>query len=378
MATLEQMIEIAGSIENAEVIARELIERYGDAYLLDLELLLSTQGRHQEAAEINGMALSANPNDCRALYNRGWDLLRNGDLLDGYRHLRHGRLIGVYAKPDIRTNRPVWDGESDIDGKTILFHCESGLGDEIIQVRFVRELIECGAKVVIGCSASLMSIFSRIQGVSAVVDKEVSGAVYHDYWIPSMNAVDIIGITYETLSGKPYLTAMPEYVEKWSKIINPRGYIRQLNIGIRWAGNVCYEKELYRTLPVYDLIEAVHLPGVDIYSLQRDDNRVDLPPYVVDLADQLDTWEDTAGAMMNLDLVISGCTSVPHMSAALGVPTWVIISTSPYYQWALPGDRTPWYDTARIFRQEKFQDWTAPLQAVRKALLRETQCRVRT
>lgn len=365
MASLEQMLSVAGTIERAEIIARDLIEKHGPSYLLDLELLCSTQGRHKEAEELNRKALKENPDDHRALYNKGWDLIRNGDLLEGYRHLRYGRQIGVYAKPDIKTDKPIWNGKDSVYGKTVLFHCECGLGDEIIHIRFVRDLVDLGANVVVGCSAHLMSVFSRVSGVSAVVDKDISGRVYHDYWVPSMNAVDIIGVTYDTIKGVPYLFANPEHIAMWKTHITPSDNIK---VGIRWAGNICYEQELFRTIPAMELVDACTMPGVDLYSLQRDDNRITLPGHVKDLGDMLETWEDTAGAMANLDLVISSCTSIPHFSAALGRPTWVVVSTAPYYQWALPGDKTPWYNSVTLFRQEKFQDWSKPLNDVTKAL----------
>lgn len=372
MATLKEMVDIAGSIEKAEEMARGFIDQYGESFLLDLELLLSIQGRDEEAKAVNRRILKNNPNDHRALFNKAWDLLREGHLIEGYQHLEAGRTIGVYAKPDIRTNQPRWDGKAPIGGKTVLFHCECGLGDEIMQVRFVRELIARGARVIVGCSSSLMTVFNRLPGIQAVVDKEASGAVHHDYWIPSMNAVNSIGVTYETLSGKPYLTPDPKYVEKWRKMLPAKA----LKVGIRWAGNICYEQELFRTLPAMDLIRAVDIPGVQLYSLQRDDDRIELPENVIDLADFMNTWEDTAGIMANLDLVISSCTSVPHFAGALGIPTWVVVAVANYYSWALPKPEggTPWYDTVTVFRQKTFQDWSAPLAEV-STKLQELICR---
>jgi hypothetical protein len=360
------MIEIAGSIEKAEIMARDLIDQHGDYFLLDLELLLSIQGKDKEAKAINKRIIDKNPNDYRAIFNSAWDLLKEGDLIGGYKALESGRKIGVYAKPDINTTKPQWNGVENIKNKTILFHCECGLGDEIMQVRFVKELKNLGANVVVGCNKSLMSIFNRIPEISAVVDKEVSGSVYHDYWVPSMNAVDIIGIDYNHLSGSPYLTADPRYIKKWSKLIKSDKF----KIGIRWAGNICYEQELFRTIPADKLIEATTFDNIQLYSLQRDDDRINLPNHVIDLGDFMNTWEDTAGIMKNLDLIISSCTSIPHFAGALGVQTWVVIAVANYYSWALlkTDYGTPWYDTVKIFKQKKFQDWDYPLNKINERL----------
>ena len=367
MATLKEILRISGDLETAENIAVNLIATQGNQYLLDLELILSAQGRPDEAYEVSKKAIEVDPMDHRAAFNHAWHMIRQGDLLNGYRQLRRGRFAGIYAKPYIDTDKSVWDGQEDISGKTVLFHCECGLGDEIIQVRFVKNLIEKDAKVIIGCSDSLMSVFNRIDGVSAVVDKNYSGRVQFDYWIPSMNAVDIIGIGYEALSNTPYLTADPYYVEKWNQIIPDTD---KLKVGIRWAGNACYEEELWRTIPPNDLINTVTMPWVEIYSLQRDDNMIDLPSHVTDLSSELISWEDTAAAMKNLDIMISSCTSIPHMSGALGVKTWVIVPTLAYYMWSYPGDGTPWYESVKVFRQKNFREWTDPLIEVRENLKR--------
>lgn len=365
MATIEEMLSLCGTLENAENTAKTLIAQYGDRYKMDLALLYAAQGKTADADLLIDEVLQTQPNNERALFNKAWTILRDGDLTEGYRMLRAGRKVGVYAKPDIKTTKPEWNGKDCIMGKTVLFHCECGLGDEIIHVRFVKEVLERGAKVIIGCSKPLIPIFNRIPGVSAVVDKEFDTAVYHDYWMPSMNAVDTLGISYQTLSGAPYLTARPEYVEKWSRFFKGD----EFKIGIRWAGNVRYENELFRTIPARELIDAVSMPGVKVYSLQRDDDRIDLPDHVTDLGDMMPTWEDTAGIMKNLDLVISACTSVPHFAGGLGVPTWVIVPLLTYYQWAVPGYFTPWYDSVTVYRQQRFEEWREPLGEVSRAMM---------
>jgi len=364
MATIAEMLAKAGTIENAEKMARFLSDD-DPKYLMDLEVLLSTQGKFDEAWEVSNQATELFPDDNRIAFNRGWLILQKGDLLEGFTQIERGRAEGIYGKPYIQTTQPLWDGKKDIAGKTILFQCEAGLGDEIINVRFVKFLISKEAKVVIGCSAGLMSVFNRIDGIAAVVNRDVSVAVYHDYWMPSMSSISILGLTFKTLSGKPYLSADDQYIKKWRNIIKDNG---KLKVGIRWAGNIVYEQELWRTLPIVELIDAVDMPGVEIYSLQRDDDTVDLSEHITDLGPFLHSWEDTGAAISLLDLVISSCTSVPHFSAAIGQKTWAVIPVLGYYPWVSTGAKTPWYDSLRLFRQVRFQDWTEPLKKVNTEL----------
>lgn len=361
MATLAEMLLVSGNIQNAEHIAR-LLCNDDSKYLLDLQLILSVQGKIQEAWEVSCKAIKLYPDDHRVAFNRGWLEMHHGNLLEGFTLLEQGRVVSLYGKPHIQSSKPIWNGKVDIAGKTILFHCECGLGDEIIFVRFVKMLINKGAKVIIGCSTDLMSVFNRIEGVSAVVNKETDVGVYHDYWMPSMSSVKLLHLT--EISGNPYLTPDNNYVKKWANIIYDNG---KLKVGIRWAGNTRYEEELWRTVPYAELLEAVNLPNIQLYSLQKE-STINLPANVIDLQNKLITWEDTIAAMKCLDLIITSCTSIPHMAGAIGAKTWVIVPMLNYYTWAMPGNKTPWYNSATLFRQQTFQDWIVPLKKIKQAL----------
>ena len=115
------------------------------------------------------------------------------------------------------------------------------------------------------------------------------------------------------------------------------------------------------------LISLHEIPGVTLYSLQRDQDLIANLPFQ-DLKDDMQSWEDTASIVAGLDLVITSCTSVAHLSAALGVETWIIVPVLPYYLWAVPGNKSAWYDSVKLFRQTKYGDWSEPLNAVRYAL----------
>jgi hypothetical protein len=139
-------------------------------------------------------------------------------------------------------------------------------------------------------------------------------------------------------------------------------------VGIRWAGNPKFEHEQHRKFDPQPLIDLHKLDGITLYSLQRDDNLIDGLPFA-DLRDQMKTFEDTASIIKGLNLVITSCTSIAHLSAALGVKTWVIVPIMPYYAWAEPKDTSVWYDSVRLFRQQKYGDWSHPLEEVKSALI---------
>ena len=173
-----------------------------------------------------------------------------------------------------------------------------------------------------------------------------------------MSGPHLCNATYENLSGKPYLKTSP------TKLFGSKG---GLKVGIRWAGNPQFEHEQHRKFDPTPLIEMHNIPGVMFYSLQRDENIIEDLPFG-DLRNLLTDWESTASVMAGLDLVITSCTSIAHCAAALGVETWVIVPVLPYYTWAVPGNKSAWYDSVTLYRQEAYGDWSATMQRIREDL----------
>ena len=365
MATLAEILQKAGTLENAERIAR-FLSNDDPKYLLDLQLVLSAQGKFEESMKISDKATELFPNDHRVAFNRGWLVMRQGDLQKGFKLMERGRFVQIWGNDPLQSNKPQWKnlGEDTRD-KVLLLYCEAGLGDEIVYSKFIPVLAKKCTKVIIACDSGLMSLFSRIEGVTSVVDKRAATAVYHDYWVPSMSLPNVLNTTFETLPNSLHLKASIEYNNKWKNIIKDK----EFKVGIRWAGNPQFEYDQNRTVPTPELISAVSsIDNVKLYSLQRDTNLVYLPENVTDLSKQLETWEDTAAVIENLDLVVTSCTSIAHLSASLGKLTWVMAPIMPYYVWVLPGETTPWYQTVKLFRQTVFGKWVDVIDNVQEVL----------
>lgn len=327
---------------------------------LDRALELSLRGAFDEAEALLRDFDQQNP---AAKFNLGWYDMRHGKLKQGFEGLAAGRFINVYGSP--RILGPIWRDE-DLTNKTLLLRSEGGLGDEIINFRFAQEFKDKGANVVVSGHPSLLPLFSKHGFVCVTTDAVEKGGVYYDYWVPGMHAAYVLGHEYETLSGKPYLNATPAIVAKKPGTIK---------VGIRWSGNPHFEHEQHRVFPKDLLIDLHKTPGTTFYSFQRDNDLAENLPFD-DLAPDLKTWEDTASHLAAMDLVITSCTSVAHMSAALGVETWVVVPILPYYMWALPGNKSAWYDSVTLFRQEKYGDWTAPFENIKAALQEKTKLKV--
>lgn len=291
--------------------------------------------------------------DPRAKFNLGWHDMRHGKLKQGFDGMNVGRFLNVFGSPPLQG--PIWK-DQPLEGKTLVLRCEGGLGDEIINFRFAYDFKDKGANVVVCCHPSLSEIFSRHGFVCVGV--EALPFLRYDYWVPAMSAAYVLGYEFDTLSGKPYLNAEPATVTKKPGT---------LKVGVRWAGNPQFEHEQHRKFDPQPLLDLHKTHGVTMYSFQRDGDTIkDLP--FEDLQSSLKTWEDTASHLAAMDLVITSCTSVAHMAAALGKETWILVPIMPYYTWAIDGDRSAWYDNVRLFRQTKYGDWTEPMEQIKQAL----------
>jgi len=292
--------------------------------------------------------------DLRVLFNLGWHEMRHGNLKKGFEHFNYGRYINVYGSPAI--SGKIWKDEP-LENKTLLYRCEGGFGDQIANFRFAKKFEEMGARVLISCSHELMTLFSRHGFIC--ISNDVCEYTHYDYWIPAMSAAYILGLEFEDLDGSPYMVANNP-IKLFSKKDT-------LKVGIRWSGNPQFEDEQHRRFPPDLMIDLHETPNTTFYSLQRDENCVDGLPFA-DMREQMKTWDDTVNIIAGLDLVITSCTSIAHLSGAMGIPTWIVTPIMPYYTWAVPGEKSDWYDSVRLFRQKKYGEWEDIFEEIGKEL----------
>jgi hypothetical protein len=350
---------------------------------IDLMLQLQLEGKNKEAREISdkleklGRDNILDPNGkntedvwMRHSFNRGWFLLQEGDYQKGCQLLENGRFLNVYGNGPLKTDAPIFNPEiHDIKDKSIIISLEGGYGDEIIHSRFATSFKKLGAKsVYLAAAPELVSIFSRIDGVDGVILRSQAHTVQHDYWVPGFSAGWVAGHTFDDLPSEKYISSKPESVEVWKAIINSK----KPKIGLRWAGNPKFEHQQFRRFPTNFILNlSKYQTDLELYSFQKDHNIVELPKGITDLQYLLPSWEDTAAAIENLDLVITSCTSVAHLSAAMGKETWVIVPCLPYHTWVYKtpeSTTTPYYKSVRLFRQKTFGKWNDVFQELYSAL----------
>lgn len=326
---------------------------------LDMALEASISGNPQLSENI---LRGQSQDDLRVLFNLGWHEMRKGNMKKAFEHFNYGRFINVFGLPPLPGK--IWKDEP-LDGKTLLFRCEGGYGDQILNFRFAKNFKDMGANVLVTCSSELKELFSRHGYIT--LDNEVATGAHYDYWIPAMSAAYILDIEYHDLDGSPFITA-----KEPRNLFSKKG---NLKVGIRWSGSPEFEDEQHRRFPSELMIDLHDIPNTTFYSLQRDENCVDGLPFG-DLREQMKSWEDTANIIADCDLIISSCTSIAHLSAAMGIPTWIVTPIMPYYTWVVPGETSRWYDSVKLFRQNKYGEWKDVFDNIRQELIKLSENKI--
>jgi tetratricopeptide (TPR) repeat protein len=309
--------------------------------------------RTDEALAHFRKSLALQPHHARSNYGYALALLKTGRFAEGWPAYEWRWKIGALDVPVFI--EPRWTGE-DLSGKTILVHCEQGLGDTLQFIRYTELLKQRGAYVLVACPPSLLSLIAHCPSIDKALDLERRGENKFDFHVPLLSLPGILGTTLESLPVKiPYIWPDPDLIERWKSKLGRRAEFR---IGIVWQGNKTSWIDRRRSIPLRQFSGILRTRGVHVYSLQMGDDAepiADLP--ITDLRDRPNDFHQTAAIMCNLDLVIS-CDSAPaHLAGALGVPVWVALSFAGDWRYLLDREDCPWYPTMRLFRQSRPGDW---------------------
>ena len=330
---------------------------------------LEVLGEFNQAVKSWQTAMLLDPSCYDARINLAMMSLRYGDYLDGWNEYEWRLEMGDLKSKLSSISLPRWRGESNIDGKRILITAEQGLGDFIHFSRYIPMLFDKGARVVLETPKALNSLAR-----SCHPDLEIfeSGCDYPDadLFCPIMSLPYAFSTTVDTISGTPYLFSNADKKEQWRSYL---GRSVAKKIGLVWSGNKAHKNDHNRSTDLKTLEPLLSLP-FEWHSLQKelrpgDAEFLALYPSVQQHQDQLFSFDDTAALIDNLDLVITVDTSVAHLAGALGKPVWIMLPKVPDYRWMLDRNDTPWYPSARLFRQTISGDWSDVVSMMQKELL---------
>ena len=307
-------------------------------------------------------AIRISPALSEAHCNLGIALLSAGDLPNGFARYEWRKRHPIYGKEFFSLPDPEWLGQP-LEGKRIVIMAEQGLGDAIMFARYASVLAARGATVMIACDRRLVPLLNEAPGVTKAFAKTRTMPSF-DFWVDQMSLPLLCRTTIETIpSPQPYLAADPARAELWSSRLAPTNGRRL--VGVVWAGNPLHTNDanrscppdLFQTIVDHPDIEAVSLQVGAAAALSARLGIVDWSQYLVDYA-------ETAALVANLDLVITVDTSVAHLAAAMGKPTWILLPHCPEWRWLHHRTDTPWYECVRLFRQPRAGDWHSVMQAI--------------
>ncbi|HLO76882.1 MAG TPA: tetratricopeptide repeat protein [Magnetospirillum sp.] len=328
---------------------------------VNLAAALADQGRVGEAEGILRHVAAIIPDMADAHFNLALLLLRQGRFQEGWKEYEWR-----WQRPDFQPLRrpfvqPQWDG-GELAGRTLLITAEQGFGDALQHCRFIAEVARRGARVVLECRPGLTRLLAGVEGVAEVVELGAELPSF-DLHVPLLSLPHLLGVAVGDLPGRvPYL-AVPPGTDDFADFAAGS----EIKVGLVWAGSASRDRDRRRSLSPADLAPLLAVPGCRFHSLQVDGEPAPAP--VVTLVERLGDFADTAAAVAALDVVISVDTAVAHLAGALGKPVWVMLSTPcDGFLWMDGRDDSPWYPSARLFRQERGGDWGGVVAAVAHAL----------
>ena len=334
------------------------VEPTDAATLCSMAHTLLQLGRVRDALDVCNRGLAIHPKHANLRWNKAISHLLLGELRQGwveYEWRWFAKLPG-HSAARMNLSRPMWRGEP-ISGKTIFLVAEQGLGDTLQMLRYIPLLIEKGARVLLQAPASLSPLCEEMRRHCTLVNAAPAEKDY-DYHCPMLSLPLAFRTELPSIpAGLPYLRSDSQLRQQWGKMLGPR---RGPRIGLVWSGSTTHQNDHNRSIPLSVLLAA--LPAhCELISLQKEARESDKPALeksrIFHAGEALRTFADTAALTDLMDIVISVDTSVAHLAGAMGKPLWIMLPYFPDWRWLLEREDSPWYPSAKLFRQAEDRDW---------------------
>ena len=374
-----QLLIAQGNEYRAQNQPTEALKCYAQAFVEDMDLaaawnnygnVMRECGQPARAVPFLQHAIALEPQNVTAHFNLAVSYLIQGNYAQGWPlyevRWNYEHLAGQLPKH----TQPRWTGQ-DLKDKTILVEGEQGHGDNIQFVRFLWNLHVAGAKIKLKVTDGLIPLLSNspiIERVTGYLD-DVSE---FDYWTPIMSIPGILGITLENLP-KPvnYLNVDQNRQQDWLQILGPKTRMR---VGFCWSGRRDAWLNRHKGMPFEDMLELIRTNSQYEWVNLQIDATPEEEATLVEVGvkaypGSITSFVDTAALIMAMDVVIGVDTAVSHLSGALGRPTWIMLNWfGTDWRWLLNRDDSPWYSTARLFRQPSMGDWASVRKKVSQYL----------
>jgi tetratricopeptide (TPR) repeat protein len=355
---------------------------FADGYY-NRAVLLGKMARPDAAVASYDRAIAIQPRSSAAYFNRALAHLLLGDFPKGWADYewRWQNDSIPLSREKRHFSQPRWTGTEPIAGKTLYIYSEQGLGDTIQFCRYVPLLAARGANVVLEAQSPLVGLLRGLDGAAEVIAQGQPVPAF-DHHCALMSLPLAFKTTLATVPAQiPYLRTDPERFRAWGDALGDKHKCR---VGIVWSSGVRPNEPQLRDLNRRNVplakFGALSLPNVQFYSLQKgqpaESELADMVATdslglsMIDMAPMIHDFADTAALIENLDLVISVDTATAHLAGALGKPVWILACHNACWRWLQDRTDSPWYPTARLYRQKIAEDWDEVIDRVRTDLAR--------
>ena len=340
--------------------------RYPDA-LYNLGNVLAAMGKYQKAAARYEQAVRLRPEHGSSHFNLGITRLLLGDMKHGWPDWEW-RWRSTQAAFQRHFAEPRWTGEM-LGGRRILLYAEQGIGDTLQFLRYLDPVAARGGHIVLEVQEPLVTLLQHHPAVETVIAHGKSLPAF-DLQCSLMSLGSIFKTTVSTI---PPLDSFLKASNR-GKTSTPG---KPVQVGLVWAGNPAHERDQHRSMSLQALAPLLKVDGVQWHSLQHGspanqliEAAIQSPTFagISNLGSSFHSFADTAQAMHQLDLVITIDTSVAHLAGSIGKPVWIMLPCHPDWRWLLKRRDSPWYPSARLFRQPQPGDWTPVVDAIKSEL----------
>lgn len=335
--------------EFAQECYKKAIENNDKQAYYHLAVSFQKVGKYREAEDYYKKAIEFYPDDedakaslgclyfAQRLFKKGYEYFIQKNILPDYIHCKNFNTLE--------------------NGKRLFIIADQGFGDAIMYSRYLLFLKEKFDRIVVQVRKPLLSIFKRsfdgIEFVTEILDQSEYDISMSLSYLPYFLDMDFYNIPYS----KGYLKADEQKIKDYKE-----KYFRndKLKVGICWkAGDMRIRAAIHRTINIDYFKSLLGIDNVEFYSFQKDDifNSLEKYPQIIDLSNTFETFDDTAAAMKNLDIMISVDTSNIHLAGALGVKSKLLIPYCSDWRWFDNTEKTEWYDSVELIKQIERQDW---------------------
>ena len=316
--------------------------------------LLQDMQRVADAVDAYGAAIRLRPDRIESRVNQSYCYLQTGRFAEGWMlHEWRRQLPGTLAGRTFP--QPSWLGREDVTNKTLFVYWEQGFGDTIQFCRYARALKDRGANIIMSVQDPLYRLLAPMSPRIKVIHQADVPARF-DYHCPMVSLPLAFGTLLQTIPSEPsYISSDDRLRQNWEERLPAKSKAR---IGIAWKGSAAHRNDRYRSIDI-DLLAPLFSTDAHWVSLQHDGRHPTSPSPSL-LASHDGHWEDfadTAALIDCLDLVVTVDTSVAHLAGALGKPVFVLLPFNSDWRWLLHRDDSPWYPSARLFRQSQTEPW---------------------